>query len=80
MPEFTHSPILYKLGASPQLEYWSDGMVGLKEFCLLKMVYSTLLPNIPHFQHSSIPNDWDFDLSPDNNIISTGCRIPETFN
>jgi len=35
------------------MELWSNGMMGLKEFFTIKMVYFRLTPNIPTF-HSSI--------------------------
>ena len=52
----------------------------MKEFRLLKIVFSTLLLIIPRFQHSMIPDGWDFDTSDENLIILICCRNSETLN
>jgi hypothetical protein len=37
------------------MEQWSNGMMGLKEFFTIKMVYFRFIPNIPVPQLSNNP-------------------------
>ncbi len=44
------------LGASPQLEYWNTGMMGLEQLKTFKnLIFPVFQPIIPLFQHSIIP-------------------------
>jgi hypothetical protein len=53
---------------------------GEEFFYNLNGLFSAFIPNIPTFQHSSIPFRWHKQVAIKKLLISYSCRNSETFN
>jgi len=59
------------------LEYWKDGIMGLKEFLIIRF-FPSAITTIPLFHHSIIPCGWHILNAIQSNMISMCYRNSET--